>query len=87
MCLEVRNIGSFGKAVVYETQCNIATPMISAQQTRNIKIILLVRTDMYRYPMELEIPQRIMSPALQHEANKKGPLKYRLFTVGERERE
>ncbi|CAM9553139.1 unnamed protein product [Pylaiella littoralis] len=34
-----------------------------------------------RYPPELEIPHRVMSPALQHEANKKGPLKYRLFTV------
>ncbi|CAM9966981.1 unnamed protein product [Scytosiphon promiscuus] len=34
-----------------------------------------------RYPLELEIPNRIMSPALKSEAKIKGPLKYRLFTV------
>eukprot|EP00904_Undaria_pinnatifida_P011135 jgi/Undpi1/7151/HiC_scaffold_22.g09625.m1 len=34
-----------------------------------------------RYPLELTVPTRIMSPSLQHEASKKGPLKYRLFTV------
>lgn len=30
------------------------------------------------------MPTRIMSPSLQLEASKKGPLKYRLFTVGEK---
>lgn len=37
----------------------------------------------HRYPLDLTVPTRIMSPSLQHEASKKGPLKYRLFTVGE----
>ena len=36
-----------------------------------------------RYPLELTIPTRIMSPSLQSQARTRGPLKYRLFTVGE----
>eukprot|EP00752_Nemacystus_decipiens_P003297 g3051.t1 len=34
-----------------------------------------------RYPLELTVPTRIMSPSLQSQARTKGPLKYRLFTV------
>ncbi|CAN0078018.1 unnamed protein product, partial [Ectocarpus sp. 13 AM-2016] len=36
-----------------------------------------------RYPLELTVPTMVMSPSLRHEASIKGPLKYRLFTVGE----
>eukprot|EP00903_Cladosiphon_okamuranus_P022691 g20884.t1 len=34
-----------------------------------------------RYPLELTVATRIMSPSLQSQARTKGPLKYRLFTV------